>query len=97
MNCRVSSLYQNGHCISFLLAYQSAKHLQQLRGDRLQQAHVLGAPDGQTIQTVVPYDLGYRPKRLTELAQDVLANVVLLDAHMHEAFGTSGCGSREEK
>lgn len=68
-------------------------HLQQLRGDRLQQAHVLGAAHRQPVQTVVPDDLRYRAERLAELAQDVLAGLVHLDAHVHEAFGAPELGT----
>lgn len=49
---------------------------------------MLSAPNGQTIETVVTDDLRYGSEGLTKLPEDVLTDIVLLDAHVHESFGT---------
>lgn len=64
--------------------------LKELGGDRFQQAHVLGASHRQAIETVVPDDFRNGTEGLAELAENVLTDVVLLDAHVHEAFGAPG-------
>lgn len=61
--------------------------LKQLGNDRFDQAHMLGAAYGQTIQAEVAYYFRHRFEWLTEFAQNELAGVVLLDSHMHEATG----------
>ena len=63
---------------------------QQLFADRLEQAHVLCAPDGQPVEGVVCHHLRHGPEGLAELAQDDVSRGVALDAHVHEAAGGSG-------
>ena len=49
---------------------------------------MLSASYRQTVETEVPNHFRYRFKGSTELPEDVFTGVVLLlDSHMHEAFG----------
>lgn len=62
--------------------------LQQLSDDGLEEAHVLRSAHRKSIEAKVTNHLRYRFKWATELAENVLAGVVLLlDSHVHEALG----------
>ena len=59
-------------------------HSQELFTERLLEADVLRALDGQPVDGVVVDHVGDGGEGPAELAQDVLARPRLLDAHVHE-------------
>jgi len=61
--------------------------LEQLGDDRLDETHVLGSSNWQPVEAKVTDHLGNRLEGTAELAQDVLAGLVALDPHVHEALG----------
>lgn len=61
---------------------------EELFDDWKTQAHVLGAPDGQPVQRVVPDHVRDGRERAAELAEDEAPGLAaLLDPHVHESSG----------
>lgn len=63
---------------------------EELVNDRVEQGHVFGTLDGQLVDGVVLYHLGYGGERVAELAEDEATLARRNYLHVHEATGTPG-------
>lgn len=61
---------------------------EELVDDGVEQGHVFGALDGQLVDGVVLYHLGYGGERVAELAEDKATLARWNYLHVHEATGT---------